>query len=242
MFTKKTIIIMLIAIGAMIIFIAGLLLWQNYSGFNLLFKKQGESAKTGETAAGIEAGKEKTKDLIAEVKDLAAGNDKDKIAQIITVKRDNGDGLAKEEQAVVAAPNSNPISVETGEVLTRDGTANAKEGGRGGDSGDVLQSGSIDPSKLPAGAVKISISPSAITPSEFSVNPGQAVLLAVTAERSIEIFKFSDASLSAVTAGLKPGETAVLTFNAPLKTGEYAFYSDFLNHRSMGAAGKMIVK
>lgn len=146
------------------------------------------------------------------------------------------------EKAVVVAPQSNPISEKTGEVLTRDGSAVAATGTRAGDANAPLQSAPIDPNKLPASAIKITINPESIVPATFTVSPGQAIVLSVTAASSVEVFKFDDLSLSAVAMGLMPRQTLAISFNAPTKIGEYAFYSDFSGHRQSGAVGKMIVK
>lgn len=242
MFTKKTIIIMSIAIGVLLIFIAGLLIWKNYFSSETAPENTPAAEIESVPASSLEKGKQETKNLVDEIKQLADGKDPDKIAQIITVTRTDKNGSSTDEQAAVVAPLSNPISMETGEVLTRDGGANAKEGARPGDSDGVVQSGSIDPTKLPESTIKINVLSTAITPAEFSVSPGQAVSLAVTAVDTLEVFRFASPELSAVAAGIKAGGTIVLTFNAPLKVGEYIYYSDYLDHRAQGAVGKMIVK
>jgi hypothetical protein len=243
MFTKKFIIIMSAAIGLLLIFIAGLLLWKNFSTPKSAIQSSGKIVEVDEAPqSSIEAGQSTTEDIIKETKKLAAGNDLDKIAQVITVTRTDGNGSSTQEQAVIVAPQSNPISIETGEVLTRDGTAAANESGRSGDPNTTLQSAPIDPNKLPAGSIKLSITPTAITPAEFTVKAGQLVVLAISSGASIEVFKFDSPALSAVAVGLEPHQTLAINFNAPLKIGEYVFYSDFAGHRRAGAIGKMIVE
>lgn len=199
---------------------------------------------------GADAAKE-TQKLIDEVaaisKDIKNGKiDGDqKVSQVVTFTRTDGTGTTTStttEQAVLVAPESNPISVASGDVLTRTGDKQANNDLLAGDINAPLQSEPVDPTKLPESAIKIVMSPTAVVPAEFKVRPKQAVALSVTSESSIEIFKFDDSSLSAVAIGLKPGETRVITFNAPEKPGSYKFYSDFAGHRATGAEGVMIVE
>jgi len=225
-----------------IIFIAGLLLWRNFSAPGTEVKTPPAANIEGTSTTSTTTAKQATQNLIEETKKLNAGNDAGKIAQIITVTRTDKKGSSTQEQAVLVAPNSNPIAVDSGEVLTRDGSAKAEENTRAGDANAILQSCGVDPAKLPASTIRLSVSPTAITPAQFSVRPGQAISLAITADGSLEIFSFADPALSAVRAGVQAGETCVLVFNAPAKTGEYVYFSSFLNHRAGGSVGKMIVK
>jgi hypothetical protein len=241
MFTKKTIIIMSAIIVALLIFIVGILFWKT-SPANIANNLTPPVITEEIPKSSIEAGKEKTQNLIEEAKKLAAGIGPGKIAQEITVNRTDVASGTVAEKAVVVAPQSNPISEKTGEVLTRDGTEVAKTGIQAGDANAPLQSAPIDPSKLPASAIKITINPESIVPATFTVSPGQVVVLSVTAASSVEVFKFDDPSLSAVAMGLMPRQTLAINFNAPAKLGEYTFYSDFSGHRQTGAVGKMIVK
>jgi cytoskeletal protein RodZ len=242
MFSKKSSIFMLIVIGVALAFIAGLLLWKNYSTKTLLPNQPAANNNREAPKSSIEAGKEKTHDLIEETKKLATGTDAGKIAQVIEVNRTNGVGATSTEEAIVVAPQSNPISVKTGEVLISNGTRAANNSARAGDADAPVQSAPIDSSKLPASAINIIINPDSIIPATFTVNAGQAVVLSVTAASSVEVFKFDDPLLAAVAMGLMPRETLAINFNAPTKTGEYSFYSDFDGHRQIGAVGKMIVK
>ncbi|MDD4902579.1 MAG: hypothetical protein PHE24_05605 [Patescibacteria group bacterium] len=242
MFSKKSISIMLIIIGVLVVFIAGLLLWRNYFAAKMAAQNP-PGAQTGEAPpSSIEAGKKATEKLIEETKNLAAAPGAGNIAQVITVNRVNGDGTKTPEQAVVVAPQSNPISETTGEVLTRDGSAAVANGTRAGDADAPLQSAPIDAGKLPPSSIKLVINPDSIIPAEFTVSAGQAVVLSVNAASSVEIFKFDSPLLAAVAMGLEPRQTLVINFNAPTIIGEYVFYSDFAGHRQFGAVGKMIVQ
>jgi cytoskeletal protein RodZ len=244
MFTKKSIIVMSIIISVLIVFIAGLLIWRNYPShpglINQIGKNGNNAASTSESS--IEAGKKATGNLIEEAKKLAEQNGPGNIAQVINVDRTNSDGTKTPDQAVVVAPQSNPISVTTGEVLTRDGTEVAKAGTRAGDFNAPIQSAPIDASKLPASAVKLVINSNSVSPAEFTVNAGQAVVLSITAASSPEVFRFESSLLAAVAVGLEKGQTLMIDFNAPTVAGDYIFYSDFASHRQMGVVGKMVVK
>lgn len=190
-----------------------------------------------------------TQKLIDEVKSAANKTVEDSgeqqvIGQLVTFTKDDevagGDSV---EQAVVVAPNSNPVSTDTGKVLTHDGRNEATNVGYAGSPDAPLQSDPIkDTSKLPSSVIRVLIKPDAMEPKRIEVVAGQAVALAVTADSSVEIFKFDDPLLSAVAIGLKPGETREITFNAPSKPGNYVFFSDYIGHRSSGAEGLMVVK
>jgi len=222
---------MLIVIGVLIVFIAALLFWKNFLTVSGLFTGGTKTQPPVTTTTG----KNTTADLVDQAKNTPG-------AKTEVIERTDGAAGPEQKAAVVMVPNSNPIDVTTGEVLSRDGKTVAKQGGRAGDPDAVLQSSSIDPAKLPPGAVKLIVGATAITPAEFTVSPGQLVILGVTAADSPEIFKFDDPSLSAIAAGLTPNETIVLNFTAPTQPGEYVYYSDFINHRARGSVGKMIVK
>jgi hypothetical protein len=234
MFSKKSITIMIIIIGCLLIFIAGLLLWNNFYASVPRGNVNVQGDQTLEES--LKAGQEATKKLIEETKDLAGGTDKNKVVQFVGANKNSG------VEVVIVAPQSNPIAVATGKVLTRDGSKETDNSARPGDINAPLESAPVDVNKLPSDTVKLSITPLAITPAEFTVNAGQAVSIAVTAVDSVEVFKFEDSSLLAIAVGLEPKQTRVITFNAPVKLGEYVFYSDFSSHRQNGAVGKMIVK
>jgi cytoskeletal protein RodZ len=236
MFGKKSVIIMAIIIGILLIFIVALLAWKNFST-SISSRVNTQTMETPKIS--LEAGKEETKKLIEETKKIANGEDKDKIAKVTTVNQAAG---SSSKEVVIVAPQSNPISVDTGVVLTRDGSAAADNEAHPGGTSGPLQSAPVSPDKLPASTIKLAINSTSISPAEFTVKAGQAVALAVTSSDSIEIFKFDDPALAAVAVGLEPRQTRVITFNAPEKAGEYIFYSDFAGHRNSGATGNMIVK
>lgn len=139
-----------------------------------------------------------------------------------------------------AAPQASPISGE-GEVVTPSGEP-VKLNVEPGSPSAPQQSAPLEKKDIPASAVKITMSPSGISPDTFTAQPGQAITLSVTADESqTHVFKFDDPSLSAVAVGVGPGETRAISFNAP-KAGEYVFYCDVPGHRGRGETGKMIVK
>lgn len=147
----------------------------------------------------------------------------------------------KTDQGVVAVPGTNPISEETGQVLTKKGEP-VKQDVQPGTPDAPQQSGAISSESLPPTAVQLTASGLKFTPSSFTVKKGAPVTLSVTAEDKTYIFKFNDPSLSAVAIGVGPGETRAITFNAPDKIGEYSFYSDVPGHVANGAIGTMTVK
>lgn len=139
-----------------------------------------------------------------------------------------------------AAPQASPIS-EEGAVVTPSGEP-VKLNVEPGSPEAPQQSAPLEKKDIPAAAVKITMSPSGISPNAFTAKPGQAIILSVTADESqTHVFKFDDPSLSAVAVGVGPGETRVISFNAP-KAGEYVFYCDVPGHRGLGELGKMVVK
>jgi hypothetical protein len=251
---KKKIIVASVIVAIILLAVAVFfLVWKGLPSPTPVEKNNNKTTQAGDSMKdnlGTDAAQE-TQKLIDEVKsisdDIKNGKTEDnqKISQVVTFTRTEANGTTTSEtteQAVVVAPESNPISVTSGDVLTRDGGKEADNDLQAGDVNAPLQSDPVDPTKLPESAVKIVMSPTAVTPKEFKVKPKQAVALSVTSESSVEIFKFDDESLSAVAVGLKPGETRVITFNAPAKPGIYKFYSDFAGHRSTGAEGIMIVE
>lgn len=145
---------------------------------------------------------------------------------------------------VVVAPGTSPINVETGKVINTRGEELSNEAGSG-TQGAPQASFPMDIKDVPKTAIKLEATSSGFSPSEFTVNRGQAVSLAVTNVNEStfsEILRFDDPALAAIVIGVSKGETISLTFNAPDKAGEYTFFSDMFNHRDQGAEGKMIVK
>ncbi|MFA5050723.1 MAG: cupredoxin domain-containing protein [Patescibacteria group bacterium] len=104
------------------------------------------------------------------------------------------------------------------------------------------QSGSLTKEEVPTELIKLTVSASGFTPNEFSVKAGQVVTLAVTAgDEKTHIFKFDDASLSAIAIGIAEYETRAITFKVPAK-GDYSFSCDVPGHSQRGEKGVMHVK
>jgi hypothetical protein len=245
MFSKKSITIMLIAIGVLIIFIVGLLFWKNFStNFKIPQKSgQGSSVTATNPAAAIEAGKKATEDLVNELKNEAQNPTPGSLAKTVTVDR-LVDGKMVAEQGVIVATGTSPISVATGEVIAKTG-ALANNAAKPGKQDSPTQSFFyVDPTKLPQNTIKVTLnSNNLMTPNSFIVHPGQAVSLAiinntVRGERII----FDDQSLAAIGFTLMPGATQTITFSAPSKMGEYIFATDLAAQRDAGMQGKMIVQ
>ncbi len=98
----------------------------------------------------------------------------------------------------------------------------------------------VDSSKIPDKAIKLSVSESGFTPKEFSVTSGQAVSLAITSVGSgSHVFLFPDATLMALTVMVSNGETKIINFTAPA-AGSYLFRDDLPAFRAN--TGTMIVK
>jgi len=148
----------------------------------------------------------------------------------------------KTAQGIVAVPSTSPINEETEQVLTKEG-APVKQNVEPGAPEAPQQSNPITPESLPETAIKLEATSFQFTPSSFDVKKNAPVTLSVTGMDSrTHIFKFDDASLSAVAIGIGPGETRAITFNAPATAGEYKFHCDVPGHASQGMTGSMIVK
>lgn len=99
-----------------------------------------------------------------------------------------------------------------------------------------------DAAAVPATAIKLTVSAEGFSPSSFEVDAGDPVSLSVTSTDDFtHVFAFKDKSLSAVAVGLAPGETRVISFNAPDTEGEYTFYCNVPGHEGRGEVGTMIV-
>ncbi len=218
---------MIVAIGVLLIFIAGLFVWKNFDvpGIFSRLSLKNETVKTPvEVLPDLGPTKEENKKLI---------NNPGALADTITVGN---------SAAVVITPGTNPVSVETGEVLAKTGEV-AKNNAQQGGLDSITQSFAVDPAKLSENTIKLAIASGSISPKEFTVHPGQAVSLAVTNNVSwSEIIIFADPALRAIGFSLMPKETRTITFNAPMKTGDYLFYSDIAAERANGLEGKMVVK
>lgn len=148
-------------------------------------------------------------------------------------------------QVVTVSPGTNPINIETGEVVTKTGETAVNDVAPG-DQSAPQESYPIDPAvSLPQSSIKLAVTSSSFSPKEFTVNRGQVVYLVISNVNDTtysEVFRFDDPSLSAVAVGLAKGETKAISFNAPDKAGTYTFYSAMFDHRALGAVGSMIVK
>jgi len=233
---------MSIVIGVLLLFIAGLFIWRsNFFRVPTVSNQPGQAGNKAATtsATAIEAGKKATENLVNSLEQNAAESGSP--AKIVTINR-IVDGKEVAEQAVSAAKGTSPISVVTGEVIAATGETAQNSVAQSPSS--PTESFPVDPGQLPAGSIKLTLnSDNTIVPNSFTVHPGQAVLLAVTNKTSLsEVILFDDPSLAAIGFSLLPNLTRVMTFNAPIKTGEYVFASDIPVQRSAGMIGKMIVK
>lgn len=94
--------------------------------------------------------------------------------------------------------------------------------------------------KIPATAIKLSVSDSGFSPKEFTIKSGQEVSLAITAVgSSTHVFIFPIASLMGLQTMVSNEETKVITFTAP-DPGQYGFRDDIPSFRMN--TGTMIVE
>lgn len=94
--------------------------------------------------------------------------------------------------------------------------------------------------KIPAAAIKLSVSDSGFSPKEFTIKSGQEVSLAITAVgSSTHVFIFPIASLMGLQTMVSNEETKVITFTAP-DPGQYGFRDDIPSFRMN--TGTMIVE
>lgn len=243
--TKKEKAIVLITAIAIIVLviIVGALIWQGLPTEEERARglKELEAEKEQKKQDALDA-TQRTQALIDEVKGITEkmkGLKEGSISKVTTIERN---GVEGEEQVVIIAPGTSPISVEDGEVITIYGEE-AQNQAIPSSSGAPRQSTPVDPEKLPPSTIRISITTDSVTPAEFSVKAGQVVFLAATAgSDSMETFSFADPSLRAVAIGLFAGETRAITFKAPDEKGEYVFFSNIPGHRDDGAEGKMVVE
>lgn len=145
------------------------------------------------------------------------------------------------KDATIAAPGASAITKDN-KVVTLEGkqTVNNVE-----QTSPLApsESGPVKKENLSSSVIKLGVSAAGFSPSEFTVKPGAAVSVSITATDAFaHSLVFEDPSLSAIGIGVYSNETRVISFNAPTKTGEYIFYCNVGSHRSRGEAGKMIVK
>lgn len=144
-------------------------------------------------------------------------------------------------EAVVVVPGANPIS--------RDGTVITPEGNVARNDAVPMspeaprQTSPVERESLPASSINLTATPTGWEPNEFTVQAGAPITLAVSNENSlVHVFMFTDPSLAAVAVQVSPGETRVITFNAPAEAGEYNFVCDIPGNAARGFVGKMIAE
>lgn len=143
---------------------------------------------------------------------------------------------------IVAAPGASAVATSTGQVVTESGQA-AQNNAVPGTPEAPKESSAISESQLPNSAIKLTVSASGWTPKQFTVKAGAAVTLSVTSgDTFTHILAFDNAALSAVAVGVGPGETRLITFNAPSTRGDYSFRCDVPGHTGRGEVGKMTVQ
>ncbi len=188
-----------------------------------------------------------TQQLISEVT-TAASSTKPGITgpETISIASDGASSTTAPIKAVIVNQGTSPINVETGKVITKTGAAVVNNVIAGSQQAPQ-QSVPLDLTKtvVPSSAIMLDAKKDGFSPKEFTVNRGQLVSLVVTNVNdgpNYEILMFDDPSLQAVAVAMLTGNSKSISFNAPTKAGEYTFYSAQLNHRALGAVGKMIVK
>lgn len=144
-------------------------------------------------------------------------------------------------EGLVVATGTSPIS-SAGIVVTPEGvpvTQNVEPGTENAPK----QSIPLSEEDIPAQALEFTVSAAGFTPGTFTVTAGTAVTLAVTAtDDESHLFVFEDPALSAVVVGIGPGQTRIISFNAPSSPGSYAFRCGVPGHAARGETGVMIVE
>lgn len=115
------------------------------------------------------------------------------------------------------------------------------------ESGAPTQSKSLVREDLSENVLNIEVSLGSFNPNIFTVEPGQAITIALTSiDEHGHSLVFRDPILKGFGIAVKSGETRAMTFNVPTEPGEYDFYcnvgGDKYGHASKGGLGKMIVK
>lgn len=234
------VIIVLAIIGTVGYFVVGVKDVQNFLNTNSQNKtdKTQLEDKKGEMQKGASR---KTQKLIDSIKQKAQESPRSGFSEgIVTLNKGEGTSSAT-TTAISAGEGSDYIELETGQVINRDGE-NVNEAATSEDENPPSQSLVVDEEDIPEEAVQLHISPNNIKPAQFTVTPGQAVLMSVTAGEATEIFRFKSEKLAGVKVGVAPGKTRTISFNAPQESGEYVYYSSMADHESRGAKGKMIVE
>lgn len=144
-------------------------------------------------------------------------------------------------EGMVAVTGTSPVA-SSGEVIAPSGIK-ADNTSVPGSQSAPQQSAPITATEVPPTAIKLSISAAGFVPSTFTVKAGAAVTLSLTGtDQQTHVLRFDDPSLNAVAIGIGPGQTRVITFNAPSKSGDYAFHCDVPGHEARGETGKMTVQ
>lgn len=144
-------------------------------------------------------------------------------------------------EGTVAVTGTSPIA-PSGEVIAPSGKP-ADNTSVPGSQTAPQQSAPLSTKEVPPQAVKLSVSASGFSPSSFSVSAGKAVTLSLTStDDQTHVLRFNDPSLNAVAIGIGPGQTRVITFNAPAAPGTYSFHCDVPGHTARGETGTMTVR
>ena len=144
-------------------------------------------------------------------------------------------------EGLVAAVGTSPISAE-GVVVTTEGKP-VEQGVEPGTENAPKQSIPLSEDDIPVQAIKLRVSVAGFSPSSFTVQAGRAVTLAVTVDGSeSHLFAFEDPALSAVVVGVGPGQTRIISFNAPETPGDYAFRCGVPGNAARGVTGVMVVQ
>lgn len=145
------------------------------------------------------------------------------------------------QAGVVAATGTSAIA-SSGIVVTQNGEATQNDVVAGSQTAPQESAPVASPSAVPSGAIKLTVTAAnGFSPNTFTVSAGAPVSISVTSGDTLShTFVFQDPSLSAVAVGVAPGETRVITFNAPTKTGSYTFGSNIPGQS--GETGTMVVK
>lgn len=95
--------------------------------------------------------------------------------------------------------------------------------------------------QIPVGAIKIIGLENGFSPSEFKVEAGEEVTLALTSRIDYPvILTFYDETMPAISIGCGPRETRWITFDAPKDAGRYIFKNDVFGRGDQ--TGVMIVE
>ncbi|KKT13607.1 MAG: hypothetical protein UV95_C0001G0144 [Candidatus Falkowbacteria bacterium GW2011_GWF2_43_32] len=145
------------------------------------------------------------------------------------------------QDARVEVPGANPITKDN-KVVTLEGKPTANDVSQSSSEAPG-ETGPVAKEELSASVIKLDVSTAGFSPKEFEVKTGAPITIAITSVDSyVHSFVFEDPSLSAIGIGVYSGETRAVTFNAPDKAGEYAFFCNVGGHKGRGETGKMIVK